>query len=107
MVLKVQFWWLSGGSLHGVLSRNPLYLWRLVPQNGEIVIDYFGTVTIGISCPLILVFHYIFFTMPSAVVLYVFIGVGGFLCSISSSTWLAGIYSLKFIYMSPSSASAA
>ena len=46
-------------------------------------------------------------TTPCAVVLYVCIGVGGSVCTISSSARSAGVSSLKLMKSAPSSASAA
>ena len=57
LVLKIQVWWISGGSLYGVFSCNPLYFLCLVPRNGESVLDYFGTIASVIVYPLILVFY--------------------------------------------------
>ena len=48
--------------MNGILSRNSLYFWCLVPKNGKIVVN-FGTATSGISCPLILVFSLNYFLL--------------------------------------------
>ena len=36
LVLKIQVCWLGGGSLHGVLSRNPLYFCSWCPEMAEV-----------------------------------------------------------------------
>ena len=46
-------------------------------------------------------------TTPCAVVLYVYIDVGGCVCPISSRAWRAGMASLQLMKSAPSSASAA
>ena len=53
------------------------------------------------------VFITLFLTTPIAVVLSVFIDVGGCLCTISLSQCFSGMDSLQFIYRYPSLASAA
>ena len=51
--------------------------------------------------------EFFFAILPCAVVLYVCIGVGGYVCHISSGDWRAGVDSLKLMENAPSSASAA
>ena len=88
--------------MNGILSRNSLYFWCLVPKNGKNCCQFrhrnqWNFMSIDFSF-----FIKLFFTTPSAVVLLVFIGV----CPISSSAWRSGMASLQFMYRAPSSDSA-